>query len=409
MLDSSRKWEQRKSLRVHSVCTAPQTLNFSFPLPQLFISKYTAVYIGQLHTHVCSPQAEEAENTGLCSTTNRSSPAAADGDAQPRAPPPRCPSPPPAGEERSALPALPLLSRDRGGPLSPREARSGGGTKGFTPLPAASSLSSPKAGARKRETHFPRHGHLFPLQQAKAPRSPFVTVPIPPPIPGIHNQAPFPSPALLPAAAGPGRSERVGGHPGAAGPRQGRGGGSGGPYLCGHGAARLAAGRSASAPCKAGPMQMGRVVGGTSPPLGPPPPPPAAPTCCCLPRWPRPPRPGGTWRRRGLPAGVASGSGPQPHYPARRRALPPRTPGGRRGGRRGGIAPPRHGPSRGTAAALAARRPPAPPQRSEGRAEPRWEGRRGGGRGQRWRGGGGERRVTLRRGRGDRRSAAPSP
>lgn len=197
------------------MCTAPQTLNFSFPLPQLFISKYTAVYIGQLHTHVCSPQAEEAENTGLCSTTNRSSPAAADGDAQPRAPPPRCPSPPPAGEERSALPALLLLSRDRGGPLSPREARSGGGTKGFTPLPAASSLSSPKAGARKRETHFPRHGHLFPLQQAKAPRSPFVTVPIPPPIPGIHNQAPFPSPALLPAAAG--RAERRAGNRGAAG------------------------------------------------------------------------------------------------------------------------------------------------------------------------------------------------
>lgn len=136
-------------------------------------------------------------------------------------------------------------------------------------------------------------------------------------------------------------------------------------------------------------MQTGRVVGGTSPPLGPPPLPPAEPTCCCLLRWPRPPRPGGTWRRRGLPAGVASGSGPQPHYPARRRALPPRSPGGRRGGRRGGIAPPRHGSSRGTAAALAARRPPAPPQRSGGRAEPRWEGRRGGGRGQRWRGAGG--------------------
>lgn len=53
----------------------------------------------------------------------------------------------------------------------------------------------------------------------------------------------------------------------------------------------------------------------------------------------------------------------QLHYPARRRALPRRWPGGRRGGaaggRRGGIAP-----SRGSAAALAARRPRPRPRRS---------------------------------------------
>lgn len=205
------------------MCTAPQTLNFGIPLPQLFISKYTTVYVGQLHAHVCSPQAEEAENTALCSTANRSSRQQ------------RTAMRSPAHPHRAALRRLPQV---RSAPLSLRCRCSPGtavapnphgkpdlgvGQRGSPRCRPRLPPHPPKAGARKRGTRFPKHGHLSPLQQAKASRSPFVTVPVPPPIPGIHIQAPFPSAALLPAAPGPGRSERVRAAPRGSGAAAGEG------------------------------------------------------------------------------------------------------------------------------------------------------------------------------------------
>lgn len=135
---------------------------------------------------------------------------------------------------------------------------------------------------------------------------------------------------------------------------------------------RPAVGRSVRSPCKTG-GEGGRVVGGSpglgvmgvggdgrplsSPPLGPPPPPPPeAPACCCLPRWRRPPRPGGTWRR-GRPAGGACGLGSRIIPPAAGRCLAGRRAGGGAARRAGGAAawPP--------AAAGRQRSPPAGPRR----------------------------------------------
>lgn len=108
--------EEETQGRVYGICTASQSLNFSIPLLQLFISKYKSVYIEYpcMGMHVL-PKPSRQRIPSLCSThklqllkSRRGSDAPASKD------PPSCPlscgltrqdSPP--QQENAALPTLP--------------------------------------------------------------------------------------------------------------------------------------------------------------------------------------------------------------------------------------------------------------------------------------------------------------
>lgn len=61
--------EEQTQGRVYSICTASQSLNFSIPFLQLFISKYKSVYIEYpcMGMHVLSKPRRQ-RIPGLCST-----------------------------------------------------------------------------------------------------------------------------------------------------------------------------------------------------------------------------------------------------------------------------------------------------------------------------------------------------